>query len=113
MQQLLTILHILISICVIILVLIQHGKGGDIGANFGSGASQTMFGSQGSTPFLVKLTGGLALSFFITSSLLTFVVGKQSHQGVGVPIPAVVMPQPATEQIPTTRGNNPSPPLEH
>jgi preprotein translocase subunit SecG len=102
MQQLLTILHILIAICVIILVLIQHGKGADIGANFGSGASQTMFGSQGSTPFLVKLTGGLALLFFVTSAVLSFVVGKQSHHGVGVPIPTVVMPQPATEQIPTS-----------
>lgn len=104
MQQLLTILHILIAFCVIILVLIQHGKGADIGANFGSGASQTMFGSQGSTPFLVKLTGGLALSFFITSAVLSFVVGKQSHQGAGVSIPAVIMPEPATEQIPTQTG---------
>ncbi len=99
MQQLLTILHILVAICVIALVLIQHGKGADIGANFGSGASQTVFGSQGSTPFLVKLTGILALVFFITSAVLSFVVGKQAHQGVGIPIPAGVT-QPA-QGIPT------------
>jgi preprotein translocase subunit SecG len=76
MQQLLTILHILVAVCLIVLVLIQHGKGADVGATFGSGASNTMFGSQGATPFLVKLTGILALIFFTTSLLLSLIVSK-------------------------------------
>lgn len=78
MQQLLTILHILIALALIGLVLIQRGKGADMGAGFGAGASQTMFGSQGATPFLVKFTGMLAFLFFLTSSLLSFYINKKA-----------------------------------
>lgn len=93
MQQLITVLHILISICVIALVLIQRGKGADVGASFGSGASQTMFGSQGATPFLVKLTAGLALLFFVTSGVLSFIIGKHARQDNLLVTPAApVMP---------------------
>ena len=60
MYQLILIIHVLIAVAVIGLVLIQHGKGADIGAAFGSGASNTVFGSQGTGSFLFKLTGGLA-----------------------------------------------------
>lgn len=55
----------------IILVLIQQGKGSDMGAAFGSGASGTVFGSQGTGGFLFKFTGFLLLSFFATSLLLS------------------------------------------
>ena len=58
MYQLLLVVHVLIATVVIGLVLIQHGKGADIGAAFGSGASNTVFGSQGTGGFLFKLTGG-------------------------------------------------------
>ena len=71
MYQLLLIIHMLIAVTVIGLVLIQHGKGADIGAAFGSGASNTVFGSQGTGNFLFKLTGGLVLAFFFTSLLLS------------------------------------------
>ena len=64
MYQFILGIHILIAIAVIGLVLIQHGKGADIGASFGSGASNTVFGSQGTGSFLFKLTGGLVLAFF-------------------------------------------------
>lgn len=74
MQQLLTMIHVLIALAIIGLVLIQHGKGADMGAGFGSGSSQTMFGSAGSTPFLVKVTGMLAAAFFVNCLLLTYVV---------------------------------------
>lgn len=88
-----TVLHILVAICVVALVLIQRGKGSDIGASFGSGASQTMFGSQGATPFLVKLTAVLAFVFFITSSLLTVYTGQQVKQASVIPTPApMVLP---------------------
>lgn len=80
MYQLILIVHVLVAIAVIGLVLIQHGKGADIGASFGSGASNTVFGSQGTGGFLFKLTGGLALSFFVTSLLLSSMVASQYHQ---------------------------------
>lgn len=104
MQQLITILHILIAICVIALILVQRGKGSDIGAGFGSGASNTMFGSQGSTPFLVKLTGGLALLFFITSSVLSFIGGKHNAPSGGIVIPA---PQTIPTSLPATQPVSP------
>lgn len=77
MYQLILIVHVLIAIVVIGLVLIQHGKGADIGAAFGSGASNTVFGSQGTGSFLFKLTGGLALAFFATSLLLSAIIANQ------------------------------------
>jgi len=77
MYQLLLIVHVLVAITVIGLVLLQHGKGADIGAAFGSGASNTVFGSQGTGSFLFKLTGGLVLTFFATSLLLSSLVSGQ------------------------------------
>jgi preprotein translocase subunit SecG len=77
MYQLLLVVHVLVAIAVIGLVLIQHGKGADIGAAFGSGASNTVFGSQGTGGFLFKLTGGLALTFFVTSLSLSAMVANQ------------------------------------
>ena len=77
MYQLLLAVHVLVAITLIGLVLIQHGKGADIGAAFGSGASNTVFGSQGTGSFLFKLTGGLALTFFVTSVLLSTLVATQ------------------------------------
>ncbi len=78
MQQLVLILHVLVAVSLIALVLLQHGKGADVGAAFGSGASNTMFGSTGSMPFLVKLTGVLAAVFFLTSLALGYFVGHRS-----------------------------------
>lgn len=67
MQQILLIIHIITCIALIALILIQQGKGAEVGASFGSGASQTVFGAQGSGNFLSHLTGGLAALFFITT----------------------------------------------
>lgn len=77
MYQLILMVHVIVAVVLIGLVLIQHGKGADIGAAFGSGASNTLFGSQGTGGFLFKLTGGLALTFFITSLLLSYLVSIQ------------------------------------
>jgi len=70
MYQLILFTHVVLSLALIALVLLQHGKGADIGATFGSGASQTVFGSQGSASFLMKFTGMLGVAFFITSLVL-------------------------------------------
>ncbi len=95
MQQLILILHVLVSVSLIGLVLIQHGKGADVGATFGSGASNTMFGSAGSTPFLVKVTGTLAAIFFMTSLGLSYMVSKRVQ-------PAASVAAPIERQLPAT-----------
>jgi preprotein translocase subunit SecG len=77
MYQLILMIHVLVAIALVGLVLIQHGKGADIGASFGSGASSTVFGSQGTGGFLFRLTGGLALAFFVTSLFLSYMVSAQ------------------------------------
>ncbi|KTD76266.1 preprotein translocase subunit SecG [Legionella waltersii] len=100
MYQLILMIHVLIAIILIGLVLIQHGKGADIGAAFGSGASNTIFGSQGTGGFLFKLTGGLALAFFVTSLMLSYLVSTQYQkaaqqaipQPVNVPVNSVPVP---------------------
>lgn len=68
------------------LVLIQQGKGAEIGASFGSGASNTLFGSRGTGGFLFKLTGGLVLIFFVTSLSLSALVARQYQHTEIVPV---------------------------
>ncbi|HEG4425794.1 TPA: preprotein translocase subunit SecG [Legionella pneumophila] len=100
MYQLILMIHVLIAVILIGLVLIQHGKGADIGAAFGSGASNTLFGSQGTGGFLSKLTGGLAMTFFITSLMLSYMVSTQNQkagqlaipQQTGAPVNSVPVP---------------------
>lgn len=72
MQSLILVIHVIVAISIIALVLLQHGKGADAGAAFGSGASGTMFGSQGATPFMIRLTTVLAAVFFATSLTLSY-----------------------------------------
>ena len=80
LQQFLVLMHVIISIALIALVLLQQGKGAELGATFGSAASQTVFGSQGSGSFLLKLTGLLALLFFVTSLSLGYLAGHTTRQ---------------------------------
>lgn len=87
MYQLILMIHVLIAVILIGLVLIQHGKGADIGAAFGSGASNTLFGSQGTGGFLFKLTGGLAMTFFVTSLMLSYLVSTQHQKTEQLAIP--------------------------
>lgn len=72
MQSIILSIHILNAVCLITLVLFQHGKGDNVGAAFGSGASNTIFGSTGATPFLMRVTIILAIGFFATSIGLSY-----------------------------------------
>jgi len=72
MQTILTVLQLFLSLGLIGLVLIQHGRGADAGAAFGSGASSTVFGSRGSGSFLSRSTAVLAALFFLTSMALAY-----------------------------------------
>ncbi len=66
------IIHVLVSIALILIVLLQTGRGSEIGAAFGSGSSQTLFGSSGSSSFMTKLTSAAVIIFMITSLLLAY-----------------------------------------
>ena len=81
MYTVLVIVHVLVSVALIGLVLIQHGKGADAGAAFGSGASGTVFGSRGSANFLTRATAWLATGFFVVSLSLAYLVHNRSSGG--------------------------------
>lgn len=70
-------IHVLVGLGVIGLVLMQHGKGADMGAAFGSGASGSLFGSSGSANFLSRTTAALATVFFITSLGLSYLASDK------------------------------------
>ena len=94
MQLIIFIIHVVAAASLIALVLLQHGKGADAGAAFGSGASQTMFGSTGSMPFLTKITAIIAAVFFATSLGLGYLTAKQVKQQDG----AMALPLTAEQQ---------------
>ncbi len=75
MTILLIIVHVLVSLFLIAVVLLQSGKGAEIGAAFG-GSSQTLFGSRGAASFLSKMTTGAAIAFMLTSLVLAVVTAK-------------------------------------
>ncbi|NCX93634.1 MAG: preprotein translocase subunit SecG [Gammaproteobacteria bacterium] len=79
MLQIVLMFHVLIALSIIALVLLQQGKGASMGAAFGSGASNTLFGSRGPASFLMKLTGGLVLLFFVTSITLGHLAAVQAR----------------------------------
>lgn len=78
-ETLVVVVHVLVSLGLIGLILIQQGKGAEAGASFGGGASQTVFGSQGSANFLTKTTKYLAIIFFITSISLAVIAKQRSE----------------------------------
>src|ERR687884_35989 len=95
METVILVLHVLAALGIMGLVLLQHGKGADVGAAFGSGASGSVFGSAGSANFLSRATAILALVFFLTSMGLTyFTTRKSESEGVmsRQPAPAQSLP---------------------
>lgn len=90
--------HILVAITIIGLVLMQHGKGADMGAAFGSGASGSLFGATGSANFLSRATGILAAVFFATSLTLAYVASSKPKTTGSVmqePVQSQTVSQPA------------------
>ena len=82
-------LLIAIAIALVAIVLVQRGKGADIGAAFGSGASNTVFGSAGSLSFLTKTTAWLAFAFFLVSFGLAYTARERAESAGEVGIPQV------------------------
>jgi preprotein translocase subunit SecG len=98
MHTIVIVVHMFVSIGLIGLVLIQHGKGADAGAAFGSGASSTVFGSRGSASFLTRTTAILATTFFITSLTLGYFSNPREEKSVVEkmqPVPTVTTELPA------------------
>jgi len=115
-----TIIHVIVSIGLILVVLLQTGKGAEMGAVFG-GSSSTIFGSSGAGNFLTRLTTGMAIVFMITSLTLGYFSGRRSSTSVfdtrseSVPVaparpqPGAVAPQ-AVPPAPQAPAQQPAPP---
>lgn len=88
--------HIVVSIAMIGLILIQHGKGADAGASFGAGASGTVFGAGGSANFLTRATAVLTTVFFVTSITLAVFAKEQSQKNHTLDVSGVVTTPPVT-----------------
>jgi preprotein translocase subunit SecG len=103
MEVLLIIFHILICLALIMVVLLQTGKGADMGAAFGGGSSQTLFGSTGASTFLTKSTTMVAVAFMLTSLGLAYIssskTGASIMQDVEAPIEESVLP-PGEAEVP-------------
>lgn len=113
MYQFILIIHVLTAVCLIALVLVQQGKGATMGAAFGSGASQTVFGSRGSGSFLLRLTIGLVVVFFSTSITLNYMASQAVKQNQIINLPVQTsspvtpnnIPLPMPEQQPMKKGS--------
>ena len=116
MTVFLIILHVLVCIALIIIVLLQAGKGAEIGASFGSGSSQTVFGATGGKNFMSRLTTGAAVIFMLTSLILAYFYGQPCSSSVmpaTVPTqaplstaPAPMAPAPAEQAAPAPAAEN-------
>lgn len=91
-------LHVVVCIALIVIVLLQMGKGAEVGASFGAGSSQTIFGASGGGNFMSKVTAGAAVIFMLTSLSLAYFYGSPESQTVmpsSVTTPAQTAPTPA------------------
>jgi len=110
-QTILNVFHLFLAVGLVGLVLIQHGKGADAGAAFGSGASATVFGSRGSSSFLSRATAVLAALFFTTSMALAYFASQVDEpKGLmdDVEAPAVPAPEPVEmrQDVPMVPGSS-------
>ncbi|WP_044420928.1 preprotein translocase subunit SecG [Pseudomonas syringae group genomosp. 3] len=112
LETVVIVFHLLGALGVVALVLLQQGKGADAGASFGAGASNTVFGGQGTSTFLSKFTAILAACFFITSLGLGYFAKEKAQQltQVGLPDPAVleVKQKSAASDVPVLEEQKPA-----
>ena len=100
MEQIILVVHLLIALSIIGLIMMQQGKGADIGASFGAGGSQTLFGSVGSANVLTRGTAWLAAAFFATSFSLAIIADSRtaSDEDLGFELPvSAEVDSPSTE----------------
>lgn len=108
MEKIILIVHVLTALSIIALILLQQGKGAAAGASFGAGASQTVFGSEGSGSFFTRATAIFATIFFCTSFGLAFIAkNNNSIVADGIPVP-VEMQQMQDSDVPSVEGDAPA-----
>jgi preprotein translocase subunit SecG len=100
MREVILVIDILAALGIIGLVLLQQGKGADMGAAFGSGASQTLFGARGSANFLTRATAVLATVFFVANLTLAWMASKQTVS----PSVTTVIQEPPKSEVPAAPG---------
>ena len=102
MHTVLIVVQVLLALGIIGLVLLQQGRGADVGAAFGSGASGTVFGARGSANFLTRTTAALAALFFANSLILAYMVNEQPVEDESVvnEAPAELPPVPVEPELP-------------
>ena len=100
-ESLVLVFHAIAALGIIGLVLIQHGKGADMGSGFGGGASNTVFGSGGAGNFLTRMTTWIAIAFFLTSFGLAYVARERSTQALmeGMPQIETISETPAADDL--------------
>lgn len=99
MSIFLIIIHVIVCIALIMIVLLQTGKGADMGAAFGGGSSQTLFGSSGASTFLSKATTVAAIVFMVTSLALAYMSGHRTGSSV-IKNQKAPIEQPASQAAP-------------
>jgi preprotein translocase subunit SecG len=105
MTSFIIIIHIVVAVALILIVLLQTGKGADMGAAFGGGSSQTLFGGAGASTFLSRLTTIAAVVFMLTSLSLAYFSSHRAAESVMSQMPAPVTEQ--TEQAPSEAPTQP------
>jgi preprotein translocase subunit SecG len=101
MSSILIIVHVIVCVALIMIVLLQTGKGADMGAAFGGGGSQTLFGSTGASTFLSKATTGAAIIFMLTSLALAYISSHRTADSIIQSTPA-----PVEQAAPETQSGN-------
>ena len=99
---LILVIDVIVALCIIGLVLLQHGKGADVGAAFGSGASGSLFGASGSANFLSRTTAILAVVFFLTTFVLAYLVTHKPRASGGVMDAVKEQPRSVEAPLPQT-----------
>ncbi|MCH7742346.1 MAG: preprotein translocase subunit SecG [Proteobacteria bacterium] len=102
-ETLVLVVHVLAALSIIGLVLLQQGKGADMGSGFGGGASSTVFGSGGAGSFLSRTTTTIAITFFLTSFGLAFFAKEKSIAARDLGIPEVIQQMPIRAELPELR----------
>jgi preprotein translocase subunit SecG len=100
MSVFIVVIHVAVSIALIMIVLLQTGKGADMGAAFGGGASQTLFGTTGASTFLTKATTAAAIIFMLTSLTLAYIASDRPEARLVTQPPPPAETMPAPESIP-------------
>ncbi len=112
MEQIILVVHLLVALAIIGLIMLQQGKGAEMGASFGAGASQTLFGSDGSGNVLTKATAWMVVLFFTTSFGLALLANQKSRPvddlDLMIPETAPVVQEVVEEELPVVEDEIPA-----